>query len=344
MTRQALLFRPSSLRLLVLGFHLVIGGGVSEAATVIQQPPAPGGANWRVVGLSSSAPRSSVLTVEPVPAPRSTLIPADSVSPRRLSSPREALAEEAIPADAQVAAAPIRPPYLIRPSLNGGVPTGYVSGWGDYFFSGSAGTPGKLRQGSPDGSLNVGFGLGDPERLLGAEVFWGIGSIKNINDNGAFGAVVGRLLVNRPDLQVAVAGGVIDAFSYGSETNPQPINGFGALTAAMPLRPADPNFPQFVQFTIGGGGSSFASIDNNFQTPENGYFAAVGIEVTPNLGFSVGASTRSTNISLSWIPFRTLPIFVNALAADVFDVTPWGTVGVLSVGWGDNLKTGFVAK
>jgi hypothetical protein len=224
------------------------------------------------------------------------------------------------------------------------VPTGYVSGWGDYFVSGSAGTPGKLREGSPDGSLNLGFGLGDPETLLGAEVFWGIGSIKNLNANGAFGGAVGRLLINRPELQVSVAGGVLDVYSYGTEANPQPINGYGALTASMPLRPSDPSFPQRVQFTVGGGGSSFAAIDTSFQTSENGFFAAAGVEVLPNLGFSVGVSSRSTNVNLSWIPFRGLPIFVNVLAADLFDTTPWGTIGVLSVGWGDNLRTGFIAR
>ena len=44
---------------------------------------------------------------------------------------------------------------------------------------------------------------------------------------------------------------------------------------------------------------------------------------------------------LSWIPFRDLPVFVNVVAADLFNATPWGTVGVLSVGWGDSLKLGF---
>jgi hypothetical protein len=243
-----------------------------------------------------------------------------------------------------VVAAPIRPPYLIRPSLSGGVPTGFVGGWGDYFLSGSAGTPGNLRGGSPDGSLSLGFGLGDPERLLGAEIFWGIGSIKQLNSNGAFGGAVGRLLVNRPDLQVSVAGGVIEAFPYGFEPNPQPTNGYGALTVALPIRPSDPTFPQLVQFSVGGGGNSFAAIDSTFQTTENGVFGAAGVELTPNVGLSLGVSSRSTNVNFSWIPLRTLPVFVNILAADVFGTTPWGTIGVLSVGWGDSLKTGLVSR
>jgi hypothetical protein len=296
-----------------------------------------------VLHLPGAAPESTVLSVDQPAAPRSVILPAPSPRPR-LISPGEALAEEEVPADAQVAAATIRPPYLIRPSLGGGVPTGFVGGWGDYYVMGSAGTPGNLRDGSPDGSLNLGFGLGDPERLLGAELFWGVGSIKNLNSNGAFGAAIGRLLVNRPDLQVSVAGGLIELFPYGFEPNPQPTNGYGALSVAWPLRPSDPGFPQMVQFSVGGGGNSFAAIDDTFQTTDNGVFGAAGIEVTPNIGVSVGVSSRSTNFSLSWIPIRTLPVFVNILAADVFGSTPWGTVGVLSVGWGDNLKTGLIAR
>ena len=48
------------------------------------------------------------------------------------------------------------------------------------------------------------------------------------------------------------------------------------------------------------------------------------------------------NVVLAWIPLRTVPIFVNLTAADVAGSTPWGTIGVLTVGWGDSLKNGFV--
>jgi hypothetical protein len=218
------------------------------------------------------------------------------------------------------------------------VPTGFAGGWGDYFLSASAGT---RQGGDADASFNFGFGIGDPEKLLGAELYAGVGSFKNLNANGAFGASVGRLLVNSPDLQLGVAGGVIDAYSYGTEANPQPINGYGAITAAMPLYKGS---PRIVQFTLGGGGSSFAAIDTSYELTEAGMFGAVGIEILENLGFSVGVSGRSTNVVLSWIPLRTVPIFVNLMAADVAATTPWGTVGVLTMGWGDNLKSGFVTR
>jgi len=307
------------------------GVGVARvsAGTVTQIDPLP--RRWRVVDQAGEAPRSQLIPAALPPA----------MTTRVTTAVQRPDADEDLPADAQMAAAPIRPAYLIRPSLGGGVPTGFVGGWGDYFLSASAGTPGNLRDGSVDASFNFGFGIGDPQKFLGAELYAGIGSFKNFNANGAFGASVGRLLVNSPDLQLGVAGGVIDAYSYGTESNPQPLNGYGAISAAMPLYKGS---PRIVQFTVGGGGSSFAAIDTSYQLTEAGMFGSVGIEILENLGFSVGVSGRSTNLVLSWIPLRTLPIFVNLMAADVAATTPWGTVGVLTIGWGDNLKSGFVTR
>ena len=272
--------------------------------------------------------------------PSSRLLPQESGDSRQVGAPVASGGTEP-PADAQVAAAPIMRRFLLSPSLNGGVPTGYVGGWGDYYIAGSVGTPGNLRDGVPDASLSLGIGLGDPQRYLGVDVNWGIGSIKDFNANGSLGVSVGRILVNRSDLQVAVAGGLIDAYAYGTEANKPPVSAYGAITMAMPLRPDDERFPQRLQFTLGGGGSGFAAIGPNFQTTDTGFFAAAGVELLPNLGISLGHSSRSTNLNLSYIPFAGLPVFINLVAADLFNSTPFGTVGVLSVGWGDRLQRGF---
>jgi hypothetical protein len=320
--------RPLPLLLLCLVFPLASGGLQARSASLITQ--------------EFTLPRWRLVAAPDVSAPRSTVIPTQTaVLQRQVNG--TAGDGATLPADAEVAAAPIRPPYLIRPSLAGGLPTGFVGGWGEYFLSASAGTPGNLRN-DLDASLNLGFALGDPEQLVGVDVYLGIGSFKNFNANGAFGADVGRLLVNTPNLQLGVAGGVIDAYTYGTEANPQPINGYGAITAALPLRGGGTNSPRLVQFTLGGGGSSFGAIDSNFQLSSGGMFGAAGVELLENLGLSVGVSGRSTNVVLSWIPLRTVPIFVNLTAADVASVTPWGTIGVLTIGWGDSLKNGYVTK
>jgi hypothetical protein len=290
--------------------------------------------------IPSSTPRLVALSGS---APSSRLIPAGDET--ALASPPQTgeggLRE---PADAEVMAARGSLPYLIRPSLGGGMPSGYVGGWGDYFIAGSAGTPGKLREGVVDGSVNMGLGFGDPIRSVGLEVYWGISSIKQFNAGGSVGFSAGRILVNQPELQLAVAGGLIDAFSYSNEAGVTPVNGYGAVTVAIPLQPRDPEFRRMAQFTVGGGGTGFAQINSNFQSSTTGYFMAAGVELFPNLGLSMGVSTRSKNVNLSFVPFRSLPIFVNLAGVDLFDETPWGTVGVLTVGWGDNLQRGLTGE
>ncbi|MEB3168790.1 MAG: hypothetical protein VKK97_08670 [Synechococcaceae cyanobacterium] len=297
-------------------------------------------AGWRGVAIDAPGPRFRLVRNPNAAREASDVSTSTATGPT--SVPAARLESEQPPADAQfVAAAPRLRPYLISPSLGGGLPSGYVGGWGDYFLAGSAGTAGKLRDGSPDSSINMGLGFGDPVKSLGLSVNWGIGSIKNFNANGSVGVSAGRILVSEPDRELALAVGLVDAYTYGNEPGQTPANVYGALTLTLPLRRDDPNFQQRLQLTVGGGGSSFAAIDANFQTSDSGLFAAAGLDVSPNLGLSVGVSSRSTNLNLSWIPFRDLPVFVNVVAADLFNATPWGTVGVLSVGWGDSLKLGF---
>lgn len=226
------------------------------------------------------------------------------------------------------------------PNLSGGVPSAYVANWGDYYILASAGTAGKQRDGQPDGSVGAGFGLGDAERAIALELNWGIGSVRNFNANGRFSAFASRMLVNQPRLQVLVGGGVFDLVTYGNE-EPQPDpTGFGVVTMALPLRQPNFEFNQVLQLSFGVGGQLFAALDNSFEGDDYAPFGALGIELAPNLGISAGISGRGTNFNVSYTPFRELPISINLLAADVFDQSPFGTVGVLTVSWGDNFRTG----
>jgi hypothetical protein len=300
----------------------------------------PAGPVWSVrpAHQPDSAPVTRLVPISPQPLP-ARLLPAAAPMPAPVAGDPEL--------QAPLAAAPTLRPYRLRPSLGGGQPSGYVGGWGDYFIAGTAGTRGSTNQKLRDyldGSVNAGFAIGDPVRAIGVEVFWGAGSIKDFNANGGFGFSAGRLLLNRWNLQVAAAGGLIDAYQYGNEPGRRFSSPYGALTVAMPLRPRDPVFQQVLQISVGGGGKGLAQVDqvdNEFQISDGGFFAAAGVEVLPNLGVSAGVSSRSTVVNVSYIPFRDLPIFVNMAAADVFGDTPYGISGLLTVGWSDNWRTGY---
>lgn len=291
---------------------------------------------------SSVAPTWSVRPAPQLDSPPVTrLVPVGQEPPPSRILPAAAPIPASVAGEPQLQEPPALRPYRLRPSLGGGKPTGYVGGWGDFFISGTAGTRGNIDQKLRDfldGSVNAGFAIGDPVRAIGVELYWGAGSIKDFNANGGFGFSAGRLLVNRWNLQVAAAGGVIDFYQYGDEPGRRFSTPYGAVTFATPLRPRNPQFQQVLQFSVGGGGKGFAQIDSNFQISDGGFFAAAGVEVLPNLGVSAGVSNRSTVVNVSYVPFRTLPIFVNLAAADVFDATPYGVSGLLTVGWSDNWR------
>jgi len=234
---------------------------------------------------------------------------------------------------------PVEQPYS-SPYLGGALPGAYLAGWGSFYIGGSAATPGKLRDGQIDGSINAGIGLGDFYKTVAISINWGVGSTKNIGANGAFSTSVGRLLIDKPRLQVAAAGGIFNLYSYGSEGK-DPLSGYGVVTVATPLRPNSYDFQQVLQMSLGyGGGRQFAYVNpDTFDYASASLFGSIGVELTKNFGISAGVSGRGTNINLSYTPFRGLPISVNLLAADAFDQSPWGTVGVLSVTWGDDFRT-----
>lgn len=91
---------------------------------------------WRFVPQGGMAPRSFL-----VPRSRSPV-----ASPQPSSSASQGTH---LPADAQLESVPLPSLPLIRPSLSGGVPVGFVGGWGDYYLAASAGTPGNRRDGAP---------------------------------------------------------------------------------------------------------------------------------------------------------------------------------------------------
>ena len=226
------------------------------------------------------------------------------------------------------------------PYVGGFMPSAYIADWGSYYLGLSGATPGKLRAGSVDGSVNLGMGFGDFRRLLALQVDWGIGSIKNFGANGGFGFSVGRLLVDQPRFQMAAAGGVFSLYTYGTEGNREPSTGYGVITLATPLRPSHWDFPQVLQFSLGYGGYQFASIDPvTYQTASNGLFTALGLQVAKNVGVSASWSARGTNLNLSYNPFRDLPLYLDVAGLDLLDVSPWGPRAVFSISWGDNFRT-----
>jgi hypothetical protein len=216
------------------------------------------------------------------------------------------------------------------PSLQPGVPSAFIANWGDYFI----GVSGANRQSDNlDGSINMGVGLGDAYKAVALELDLNIASIKDFGANGTFDAKLARVLVNRSNFRLAASVGVVNIAEWGdapkADTNP-----YGVATLAWPLRPNDPKFKQTLQISVGGGGETFA-----YREEDGGIFGSIGIELLPNLGISGGWSGRGANAGISLVPFKRTPLTINLVAADIFDQTSNGPIGVLSISWGSNFRT-----
>lgn len=229
------------------------------------------------------------------------------------------------------------PPVVVAasysaPSLSPGVPSAFIAGWGDYFVGVSGATEGRLRD-NVDGSLNFGVGLGDAAKAVALELGLNIASINNFGANGTFDAKLARLLVNRSSFRLGASVGVVNIAEWGDDPKAD-ANPYGVLTAAWPLQPNNSSFKQTLQISAGAGGETFG-----FQDEDAGGFASVGVELLPNLGVSAGWSGRGANAGISLVPFKRTPLTISVVAADVFDQTANGPIGVISISWGSNFRT-----
>jgi len=240
-------------------------------------------------------------------------------------------------ARAQAEETKLPPPILVGPYIGGALPNAYTASAGDWWAALSAGTPGKLRGGVVDGSASVGIGLGNAFKTVSVGLTWNVGSINYLNANGGFDVAISRVLVTSPAFELAVSGGYMNFAEYGNESGTWFPNLYGVVSASTVLRRRNP-FKQLLTVSAGIGGNNFAYLGPDFRGPSTGYFAAVGLELTPQLGASAGLSGRGANLALSYAPFpRSLPVSVNLVAADIFNSSPYGTVGILSIAFGGNL-------
>lgn len=278
------------------------------------------------VARPAARPAAAIAAV-PLSAPVALPPPAAAPTPEEIKRLREKLRIQPIVK---------RPKPWPAPSLSPGVPSAFVAQWGDAFLGVSGATAGKQRDGVVDGSWNAGFGLGDAAKAVALEVSGGCGSVKDFCANGSFTARLGRLLINDRDSRLSLAGAWQNFAQWGNEGRQDNVY-YGALSYAVPLRPGH-SFARTLQFNAGVGNSQYAPVSDNAESSV-GAFASVGVELTKYLGLSAGWSGRGANAQLSLTPFRQVPITINLLGADLFNQTPAGTVGVLSISWGANFLT-----
>lgn len=221
------------------------------------------------------------------------------------------------------------------PSPNAGIPSAFGANWGDVFFSASLAGADRLRP-EADGSLSMGFGLGDSRRAVGVELAYNLQSIRRFGENGGFDAKVHRQVYSSDVTQVAAAVGLNNFASYGPNAGGSESSLYGVVTAAHLLQPDHPSNRLPITGSVGLGGGAFSG-----ENSDVGVIAGVGLQVHPQFSVNTAWSGVGLNVGASIVPVATLPLTLNLLYGDIGNNTRAGSVAVLSIGYGFNFGPRF---
>lgn len=230
----------------------------------------------------------------------------------------------------------VAPKPTYPPGLSFAGPSAFGANMGDVFVGASAATAGNRGNSinDIDASTSVGFGLGNSQKLVGLELSFNNGSVKNFGSNGTFDLKAHRIVHTKGSNQIAVAAGWKAFAQYQTKESSEqirPSSVYGVVTSYSLLKPNDPVNKMPVSFSLGVGGGDFRQ--GNAST---GVFAGAGVQVHPQVGVGLGWSGVGLNLGASFVPISTLPLTITLQGADLTNNSVGGTTFALSIGYGFN--------
>lgn len=287
-----------------------------------QLPILPRSAAQPNVALALAAPQPAMTPSRPALA---DLAQAEPGSTRPAPIDLDSLRDDLRIAPLTTTASPAR---TYAPAPNAGIPSAFGANWGDAFISASLAGADRLRP-EADGSLSMGFGLGDSRQAVGVELAYNLLSIRDFAANGSFDVKVHREVYASDQTQVAAAVGLSNALRYGSDTATTESSLYGVVTTAHLLQP-DHGFNRLpITVSLGLGGGNFAA-DNT----DVGVIGGVGLQVHPQFSVNTAWSGVGLNVGASIVPVSRVPLSLNLLYGDIGNNTRAGSVAVISIGYG----------
>ncbi|MGI3171000.1 hypothetical protein ACRARG_17745 [Pseudooceanicola sp. C21-150M6] len=190
-----------------------------------------------------------------------------------------------------------------------GIPSGTTAPAGLFFLSGSYATRRAPTASDGDGSIALGFGLGDADRNIGFQVTGQITSLTDdFGDSGYFELKASR----RIDTGSAPTyfGLAVGNLAPWGDAKIHDTSVTAAITTFTQLDMGADSFP--IALTVGGG-----SHIRNFNT-DPGVFVGAGIGLTDYFGASLAWTGESVTIGTAFRPGRS-PFQISLSAEDVFD-------------------------
>ena len=209
-------------------------------------------------------------------------------------------------------------------------PSGFGSQWGDVFASASYQE--RTRYGTEDdGSVSVGFGLGDARKYAGLEV--SLASVSTFRrgfyENGALSLKLHRLLTH----DISIAAGIENLATWGDTDGG--TSGYGVITKYFQLQDSpDKPFSSLVA-NIGVGGGRFRSESDVINRKDTvNVFGSLGVRVFRPISFIADWSGQDLGLGVSIAPFRNIPLTINPSVVDVTNNAGDGARFTIGVGYG----------
>jgi|GEM_PF-1553518 len=231
----------------------------------------------------------------------------------------------------------LREPTRAAPGSTAGTPSAYGASFGQAYIGGGLLFPLDDNKDRVDGSLSVGFGLGNAAKSVGLEVNINITSVGggdnfDFGDSGGVGFKLHRYLGDG----TAVAIGWSNPIKWGDVTNAKDTI-YGVVTKAFALQPNNLNNKLPLTVSVGLGSGAFRS-KGAIAADENdiNLFASLGLRVIPEVSLVTSWTGNRLNMGASFAPFQKIPIVINAIFTDV--------TSNLDTGLGFALSTGYIFR
>ena len=220
-----------------------------------------------------------------------------------------------------------RQPYRASPSITIINPSAYGASWGS--FGVGLGFQERARFiDKSDGVIGLGFGLGNPQKNVGAQIGVSLVDVSSPLRDGA----VNIKLHRRLPLDFSVALGVQGITTWGETDGGSSV--YGVTTKRFKLR-KDRTKPFSELYTsLGLGGGQFRSESNiNNGNETIGVFGSVAVKIIEPVGLVTEWTGQDLTIGVPLVLFRKLPLVIVPAITDVTGTAGDGTRFVLGIGY-----------
>jgi hypothetical protein len=218
-------------------------------------------------------------------------------------------------------------PYRSSPSITIINPSAYGAAWGNVGIG--FGFQERVRfVNKSDGVIGLGFGLGDPQKNIGAQI-----GISLVDVSAPFrDGVINLKLHRRLSQDFAVALGVQGLTTWGNTDGGSSV--YGVVTKRFKLRQDKTKLFSEIYTSLGVGGGQFRSESNINNGKETvGVFSSLAVRVIEPISFVTEWSGQDLTIGTPIVLFKKLPLVIVPGVTDITGTAGNGARFIFGIGY-----------